>query len=577
MRFGPLRHLGLPFVMLLVACGTQPTPQPTAVPSTSTPSPTAQQAVELTATPVEPPAAGGAGLPLPTVRDDLFASSGICATCHTQLIDGAGSDVSMDTAWRSSMMANAARDPYWQGAVRAETLSNPPYQAVIEDKCATCHTAMARFSEAAAGGEGRLLDDGYLDPQHASHTLAMDGVSCTVCHQIQPDGLGEDDSFSGGFVISTELPPDQRVAFGQFPIGMGMARTMQASSGFVPVQGLHVEQAELCATCHTLYTPFLDASGQIAGELPEQVPYLEWQASSIGETLSCQGCHMPTAEASVLLSSQGAGRPRSPFYQHTFVGGNAYMLNVLSTFGDELAVTASDAQFQDKATRTLQQLEQGSASLALEGLVVGDSTLTADVVVESMAGHKFPTGFPARRVWIHFAVQDASGAIVFESGAVNGDGSIAGNNNDADPGSFEPHYLVIENPEQVQIYEAVMGDTEGQPTTTLLRGAGYLKDNRLLPAGFDKTAVEADIAVRGTAMDDEDFLGETDTVRFVVALNGAEGPFTVTAELLYQSIGFRWADNLSQHDVLEAARFLTYYEQVPNRPALVASTTRQVE
>jgi mono/diheme cytochrome c family protein len=577
MRFKPLRLLGLLFVILLAACGTQPTPQPTQVPSTSIPSPTAAQVVELTVTPAQPPASGGLGLPLPTDRDDLFAASGVCATCHTQLVDGAGNDVSMDSAWRSSMMANAARDPYWQASVRAEALRNPSYRAIIEDKCATCHTAMARFSQAAAGGQGILLDDGYLDPGHASHNLAIDGVSCTVCHQVQPDGLGEEDSFSGGFVISTDLPPDQRVAFGQFTVAMGMARTMQTSSGFVPVQGLHVEEAELCATCHTLYTPFLDASDQIAGEFPEQVAYLEWEASSLSQTLSCQGCHMPTAEGSVSLSSQGARRPRSPFYQHTFVGGNAYMLSVLRTFGAELAVTASDAQFQDKATRTLEQLEGHTASLALEGLDVSDSALTADVVVQSKAGHKFPTGFPARRVWIHFMVQDAGGAVVFESGAVSDDGSISGNDNDADAGSFEPHYLVIDDPGQVQIYEAIMGDTEGQPTTTLLRGAGYLKDNRLLPAGFDKTIVEADIAVHGAAVDDGDFLGGSDTVRYLVALNGAEGPFTVTAELLYQSIGFRWADNLRRHDALETARFLSYYEQVPNRPALVVSATVEVE
>ena len=101
------------------------------------------------------------------------------------------------------MMANAARDPYWQAAVREEVLSNPEYRTVIEDKCTTCHTPMARFSEAAAGGEGSLLDDGYVDPEHPSHALAMDGVSCTLCHQIQPDRLGEAESFTGGFVIST--------------------------------------------------------------------------------------------------------------------------------------------------------------------------------------------------------------------------------------------------------------------------------------------------------------------------------------------------------------------------------------
>lgn len=54
------------------------------------------------------------------------------------------------------------------------------------------------------------------------------------------------------------------------------------------------------------------------------------------------------------------------------------------------------------------------------------------------------------------------------------------------------------------------------------------------------------------------------------------GPLTVTAELLYQSIGYRWADNLRRHDAPEPARFLGYYEQTPNQPVVVASTTVEI-
>jgi hypothetical protein len=491
------------------------------------------------------------------------------------MVDEAGADVSIDTFWRASMMANSARDPYWLASVRGETLSHPEYQAVIEDKCAACHMPMAHSTAAAEGGTGVVLDDGFSDQAHPLHALAIDGISCTVCHQIRQDGFGEEASFSGGYVIDTEVPAGERETFGQFQAGQQLVQIMQSASGFVPIQSPHVLQAEMCATCHTLYTPYVDAAGEIAGVFPEQMAYQEWQASSFGGSISCLDCHMPVAQGSVQLSTTG-GPPRSPFYQHTSVGGNAYMADILRTFGEELQVTASSAQFLHERELVETQLQQRTASLALKQLTVDGSTLTVDVAVGIMTGHKFPTGFPARRAWIHITIHDASGEVIFESGAVNPDGSIAGNDNDADEAAYEAHYLAIDSPDQVQIYESIMGDSEGGVTTILLKGASYLKDNRLLPAGFDKDAVVADIAVHGAAMEDPDFAGGSDEIQYVVDLGDAEGPFTVTADLLYQSIGFRWADNLRRYEAPEPKRFVRYYEQIPNQPVEVSTVAEEV-
>jgi hypothetical protein len=40
-------------------------------------------------------------------------------------------------------------------------------------------------------------------------------------------------------------------------------------------------------------------------------------------------------------------------------------------------------------------------------------------------------------------VTDSTGAVIFESGAFNPDGSIVGNANDEDPAAFEPHYTTL--------------------------------------------------------------------------------------------------------------------------------------
>ena len=173
-------------------------------------------------------------------------------------------------------------------------------------------------------------------------------------------------------------------------------------------------------------------------------------------------------------------------------------------------------------------------------------------------------------------LQDVNGAIIFESGNYAGDGSIAGNDNDRDPQSYEPHYALIESAEQVQIYEAILHNAEQEITTTLLRGAGYAKDNRLLPVGFAKAQVEPEIAVYGVAAEDADFQGGQDTVKYHLDLGQAQGPFTVTVELLYQSVGYRWAQNLNGYDAPEPQRFLSYYQALPNLPELIAGAVAQV-
>jgi hypothetical protein len=492
------------------------------------------------------------------------------------MTDESGADVSVDRAWRATMMANSARDPYWQASVGLETFLSPNYQAVIEDKCATCHMPMARLSLLTEGGEVAIFGDGLLDPAHRYHTLALDGVSCTLCHQIAETGFGQLESFSGGFVVDLELPPGERLAYGPFPVGRQQAAVMQAASGFVPVESPHIERSELCATCHTLYTPYVDDTGQIAGEFPEQVPYLEWLHSDYRDTQACQDCHMPLADGGVRLSTTG-GPPRGPFFQHVFAGGNAYMLGVLSRFGGELGVVASSDQLDAKAARTVEQLEDRTAAVTLEEVVVSGGQLSAVVAVENLAGHKLPTGFPARRAWLHVVVQDADGEAVFESGAVAPDGSMPGNDNDADGTAFEPHHLIITDPEQVQIYESIMRDANGAVTTTLLRAAGYVKDNRLLPAGFDPATADRAVAVWGAASEDEDFVGGGDRVRYLVDLGETTGPYTLVAELLYQSIGYRWAEKARGYDVAEAQRFLSYYEAVPNLPVLISADRIEVD
>ena len=510
--------------------------------------------------------------PLPTERGDYFATSGVCASCHKNMVDQAGHDISIDTFWRATMMANSARDPYWQASVRGEVISNPDYNAIIQDKCTTCHIPMARTTKVINGGTGVALDDGFLNLTNNLHELGIDGISCTLCHQIEPTNLGTEESYDGNFVIDETKPAGQRVSYGPYVVAEKDSVVMRSTSGYIPLQGKHIQSSELCGACHTLYTPTVDNDGEVAGLFPEQMPYIEWLASDYAQTKSCQNCHMPEVPGKVVLSVTGSP-PRKNFSVHSFAGGNTYALNILKTYANEIGVTASGEQFNAALQRATTQLQEQAAQVGIEQIEMDGANLNIRVNVVSQTGHKFPSGFPSRRVWLHLKVEDSNGNLVFESGNWSADGAIVGNDNDLDASTYEAHYDLITDPDQVQIYEAVMGDVDGDVTTTLLRGSVYLKDNRLLPAGFDKTDVSQDIAVYGMAAQDSNFEGSGDQIIYRIDVGESTGPFTVTVELLYQSVGYRWAQNLKRFDAPEPVKFLEYYGNVSNAPTLVAKAS----
>lgn len=491
----------------------------------------------------------------------LFETADRCQACHNGLVTPSGADVSIGTDWRASMMAHAARDPYWQAAVRRETLDHPAAAADIEHECSRCHMPMAHVTRVASGGRGEVFANLPVGRSGAPHArLAADGVSCTVCHQIQPDRLGTPESFTGHFVIDTSTPAGDRRVFGPYDVPAGLRRLMHSATAFRPAEGAHVRSSEMCATCHTLYTHTLDAAGAPVGMLPEQVPYLEWQHSRYRDTMSCQVCHMPQVAEPVRMSST-LGEVREGVSRHTFRGANFWMLRVLNRYRGELGVEVLPQELELAAQDTLAHLERESAALRIERAERRDGRLFVELAVANRGGHKLPTAYPSRRVWVHLQVASSDGRIVFESGAVEPSGAIAGNDNDLDPAAYEPHYRVIRRAGEVQIYENIMVTVQGTVTTGLLSGARYVKDNRLLPEGFDKRSAHADIAVHGDAGDDPDFGGGGDRLRYDVPA-AEPGPLVVTAELLYQSVGYRWAQNLRAYRAFETDRFVRYYTEM---------------
>jgi hypothetical protein len=505
-----------------------------------------------------------------------FQTSDRCFACHNNLYTPQGQDVSIGLNWRTSIMANSGRDPYWMGSVRREAMDHPESVKAIEDECTVCHMPMMRYQAHTEGREGTAFE--HMPPvgNRYEDKLAADGVSCSLCHQITPEKLGTRESLVGRFVIDTTKPMGQKAVYGPYKVDEGHQTVMKSSSGgWKPTEGEHIRKSELCATCHTLITQALGPDGKVIGSLPEQMPYQEWLHSDFKEQKSCQNCHMPAVKDTAITRVLGA--PREQLGQHIFIGGNFFMQRVLSKYRVEMEVPAMPTEMENAADRTVRHLQAETAKLTVANAEIRNGRLEVELAIENLSGHKFPTAYPSRRSWLHVTAKDRNGNAVFESGAINPNGSITGNDNDADALKYEPHYTQITAPDQVQIYEGIMVDSTGKPTTGLLNAVRYEKDNRMLPKGFNKATADDEIGVKGTASADVNFQGGGDRVTYSIATAAAQGPFTIEAELYFQPISYRWAENLRKYNAMEPKRMVGYYESMSSGSAVViakAAATR---
>jgi hypothetical protein len=480
-----------------------------------------------------------------------------------------GEDYSIGIDWRASIMANSSRDPYWQASVRRETIDHPGASADIQDECSHCHMPMAYYEAHLAGQKNGVFSHLPFNSANQADAAAEDGVTCSICHQISQKNLGTRASFVGNFIID---PPDaegRHAEHGPFVVDAGHKRVMLSSTGgFVPAEAPQIRDSALCGTCHTLYTVTLDKNENKIGELPEQMPYLEWQHSDYAATKSCQACHMAEVQGETPVTAV-FGELHPGARRHDLLGGNFFMLRILGNYAHDLSVTALPQELDAVSQRTVSFLQSQTARVTIPSVQTEADKLNVDVLVENLTGHKLPTAYPSRRAWLHIIVQDRSGRTVFESGALNRDGSIQGNDNDADPTRFEPHYREITSGDQVQIYESILKDPEGRVTTGLIAAIGYIKDNRLLPHGFDKNTAIKDIAVIGDAAQDPGFTDQGSHVRYSVDVDPSSGPFHILVELWYEPIAFRWAHNLGAYRAEEPQRMVSYYDSLASGAAVI--------
>ena len=494
----------------------------------------------------------------PNTYNNAFAGAGACISCHNSQVNAKGASVAIVNDWRSSMMASSAKDPFWQAKVSHEKLVNPHLANEIETVCTRCHASMGNVEALNNGATHYGLD------QMRADALAMDGASCTVCHQITAASIGR---ISGDFLIGN------KEIYGPYLAPFG--NPMFNSTGYTPKYGEQVKKSLMCASCLTLITHPLDLNGvPTGGEFVEQSPNQEW-ANSIypRENTTCVSCHLPEIKDVVKITSTPPFVDgRTPYGMHHLAGGNVFMLKLINANSTALGVTANSTQFDSTLSRTISNLELKTLQLSVHTLTRSLDTLYFDVHLQNLAGHKIPSSYPSRRIFVEVLATNELGDTVFHSGKMDADYNLTG-----EAATYEPHYNTISNADEVQIYEMVMGDVNGDVTTVLERAAIHLKDNRIPPKGFTTTHPSYDTTkIAGKALLDVDFNKQlategsgADAIHYHIPLHGNREVLNIEARVYYQTVSNKWLAEMFANSSDEINRFKAMYTDADKQPVML--------
>ena len=512
---------------------------------------------------------------LPIDSNILFPTSKSCNGCHghdpnmVAFITSSGEDVNIYDDWRSTMMANSAKDPFWRAKVSHEILVNPAHSLELQDKCTSCHAPAGHYqAKLHDHKEFYLLSDLYTD------SLGLDGVTCQACHAQAPELLGS--LHSGQLNFDTNYI---RVSYG--PYKFAFAPPMHNFVGITPLFGGHIGDAGLCAGCHTLLTDAVDDQGNFTGStFIEQATYHEWLNSRYDkehDNVSCQNCHMAQIADPVIISANYQFLfAKFPFGLHELAGANVTMLNLMKNNREKLDIDADAVHFDSTIAATLRMLQHKTLDLKLQAGDVSGDSMHFTLRLFNKAGHKFPSGYPSRRAWVEFEVQNEAGQTVFHSGKANPDFSLP----DENP-NFEPHYNTISSADQVQIYEMVPVDQAGSFTNVLERCFTAIKDNRLAPQGFRTSDPVYDTTRIIGVPGDPDFNlfpdgsegSGADILHFRLPNDGYTGRLSVRARVWYQSLPPKWMAPMFEFSSPEIDSFRVMFDAADHSPTLIAEAT----
>ena len=377
---------------------------------------------------------------------------------------------------------------------------------------------------------------------------------------------------------------------------------MKNALGLEPKHSSFLKSSRLCASCHVLRVPVYNNRGEEVAQQFEQSTYLEWINSQYENEVnsanpkgkSCQQCHMPgdyhvpgsnlnerlkvpnTRIAAIQDDTYPLAENRAAlehirtkevneYARHELLGINTFVLEMFNQFDNVLGVrktnymTGAVDGLPNAIDNAVNQARTATAKVEILSSEIRNNAIVTKVKVTNLAGHRFPSGVGFRRAFLEFQVVDTSDGrarMAWASGRTNNLGVLVDDTGQSLPTEFfgaddrgrhhQPHYQKISAQNQVQIYQELNTDAEGEYTTSFLSQRTIVKDNRLLPKGWTpagppgvglpKEFIEATHPVN---VDDPEFTNGdgSDVIVYEVPM-GRWDPeqLRVVAKLYYQSL-----------------------------------------
>lgn len=295
-----------------------------------------------------------------------------CGTCHKQHYED----------WSGSMHAYAVKDPVF---LAMNKKGQEETKGKLDQFCVQCHSPVASklgMTPVAPDKNGiHRMDFNMKNP------LIAHGVQCVTCHNIK----------SVEATLNAKFTLSNKTYFG--PTGSAAANKvhpMQKSSVLV--------SSQMCGSCHNVVNP--------KGALLENT-FSEWYASDFNgstpqTTKTCQDCHMPSYQGSIV-----PGAPKRTLHRHTFVGVDQALIK--------------DFPKKEEQAALVKKLLESCALLKIERKPDVGQEISILVSVKNINnGHNLPSGSTAdRQVWVHLRITDTKdGALLYESGMLDKNGDL---------------------------------------------------------------------------------------------------------------------------------------------------------